>query len=68
MTTVKVTIDDSLPFSDLRTVLSLIRGVAKIEIADQTAIEKQQGEYEQLKNAFLCNSKLTMSNQINKYL
>jgi hypothetical protein len=30
MTTVKITIDDSLPLSELETVLSLIRGVTKI--------------------------------------
>jgi len=66
MTTVKITIDDSLPFSDLKTALSLIRGVAKIEIADPL-VSKQQDEYKQLKSAFLNTSKLSMSHQINKY-
>ena len=51
MTTVKITIEDSLPFSDLKTALSLIRGIAKIEVAEYSG-ETDKQEYEQLKNAF----------------
>jgi len=64
MTTVKITIDDSLPLYKLKEALSLIRGIAKIEVADLS--EKE--EYEQLKNAFLNSSKHSMSQQISKYL
>ena len=64
MTTVKITIDDSLPFYKLKEVLSLIRGIAKVEVAEPT--EKE--EYEQLRNAFLNSSKRFMSQQISKYL
>ena len=67
MTVVKITIDNSLPFSELKTALSLFRGVTKIEVADSFA-ETERKEYEQLKNAFLSNSKRTMAQQINKYL
>ena len=55
MTTVKITIDDTLPFSDLRTALSLIRGVSKIEFVNYS-VETDKHEYEQLKNAFLNGS------------
>jgi len=44
MTTVKITIEDSLLFSDLKTVLSLIRGVSRVEIADSIGVSKQQDE------------------------
>ena len=67
MTTVKITIDDTLPFSDLRTGLSLIRGVSKIEFADYP-VETDKQEYEQLKNAFLNGSKRSMSQHINKFI
>ena len=67
MPTVKITIDDSLPFSDLRTVLSLIRGVSKIEFTDYS-VETDKQEYEQLKNAFLNGSKRSMSQHINKFI
>ena len=67
MTTVKITIDDSLPFSDLKTALSLIRGIAKIEVAEY-ADETDKKEYEQLKSAFLNGSKQAMSQHISKYL
>ena len=67
MTTVKITIEDSLSFSDLKIVLSLIRGVAKIELAEHSdTIDKQ--EYEQLKGAFLKSSKHSMSQHINKFV
>jgi len=67
MTTVKITIDDTLPFSDLRTALSLIRGVSKIEFANYS-VETDKQEYEQLKNAFLNGSKRSMSQHINKFI
>ena len=65
MTTVKLTIDDTFPLPELRTVLSLIRGVRRIEVAEPN-LEKQ--EYEQLRAAFLNNSKRSMSQQIKKYV
>ena len=64
MTTVKITIDDSLSLYKLKEALSLMRGIAKVEVAEPTAKE----EYEQLKNAFLSSSKRSMSQQISKYL
>ena len=64
MTTVKITIDDSLPLYKLKEALSLIRGIARIEVTEST----EKAEYEQLKNAFFNNSKLSMSQQISKYL
>ena len=67
MTTVKITIDNSLPFSDLKTVLSLIRGISKIEIAEY-ADETDRHEYEQLRDAFLNGSKRSMSHHISKYI
>jgi hypothetical protein len=67
MTTVKITIDDTLPFSDLRTALSLIRGIAKIEVADYSC-ETDKQEYTQLKNAFLNGSKHSMSQHISKFI
>ena len=67
MTTVKITIDDTLPFSDLKTVLSVIRGISKIEIADYS-VETDKQEYEQLKNAFLNGSKRSMSQHISKFI
>jgi len=67
MTTVKITIDDTLPFSDLKTALSLIRGVAKIEIAECSG-ETDSQEYEQLKSAFLNGSKCSMSQHISKFI
>ncbi len=67
MTTIKITIDDSLPLAKLETVLSLIRGVTKIEVAESSA-EAEKNEYEQLKDAFLSTSKRSMAQQINKYL
>ena len=69
MTTVKITIDDRLPFSELKRILSLMRGVTKIEIAEfSTETEKEKEEYETLKNAFLKSSRYAMTQQINKYL
>jgi hypothetical protein len=67
MTTVKITIDDSLPFAKLKTALSLFRGVTKIEVAEYS-VETEKKEYEQLKDAFLNGSKRSMAQQINKYL
>ena len=67
MTTVKITIDDSLPFSDLKTVLSLIRGIAKIEVAEYN-VENDRQEYKELRNAFLNSSKRSMSQYISKFL
>jgi len=67
MTTVKITIDDSLPFSDLKTALSLIQGIAKIEVAEYSD-ETDKKEYEQMKIAFLNGSKHAMSHHISKYL
>ena len=64
MTTVKITIDDSLSLHKLKEALSSIRGITKIEVAKST--EKE--EYEQLKSAFLNSSKRSMAQQINKYL
>jgi hypothetical protein len=68
MTTVEITIDDSLPLSKLRTVLSLIRGVTRIEIAESHYVDTEKKEYEQLKTAFLNGSRHSMAQQINKYL
>jgi hypothetical protein len=67
MTTVKITIDDTLPFSDLKTALSLIRGIAKIEVANYSG-ETDNKEYEQLKNAFLNGSKHSMSQHISRFI
>ena len=67
MTTVKITIDDSLPFSDLKTVLSLIRGIAKVEVAEYN-VENDRQEYRELRNAFLNSSKRSMSQYISKFL
>jgi hypothetical protein len=67
MTTVKITIDDTLPFSDLKTVLSLIRGISKIEFADYS-VGTDKNEYEQLKSALLNGSKRSMSQHINKFI
>ena len=67
MITVKITIDDTLPFSDLKTALSLIRGVSKIEVAEHLPDNDKQ-EYEQLKNAFFNGSKRSMSEHINKFV
>ena len=67
MTTVKITIDDSLPFSDLKTVLSIIRDIAKIEVAEYPNKTDKQ-EYEQLKGAFLNGSKRSMSQHINIFI
>ena len=66
MTTVKITIDDSLPFAKLKTVLSLFRGVTKIEVAEY-CVETEKKEYEQLKDAFFNGSKRSMAQQISKY-
>ena len=66
MTTVKITIDDSLPFSELKTVLSLIRGVSKIEVSGNSD-ETDKQEYEQMKNAFLNGSKRSMSRHLSKF-
>jgi hypothetical protein len=67
MTTVKITIDDTLPFSDLKTVLSLIRGISKIEVPEYFS-ETGNQEYEQLKSAFLNGSKHSMSQHISKFV
>ena len=67
MTTVKITIDDSLPLVKLKTALSLIRGVTRIEVANPP-VDTDMREYEQLKEAFLNGSKRSMAQQINKYL
>ena len=67
METVKITIDDNLPLSELKRVLSLIRGVIEIEGAESSA-ETEKEEYEKLKNAFLNSSRHAMAHQINKYL
>ena len=67
MTTVTITIDDSLPLAKLKTALSLFRGITKIEVAE-TSAEAGKMEYEQLKDIFLSSSKRSMSQQISKYL
>ena len=67
MATVKITIDDSISFSKLKTVLSLIRGVTKIEISD-LSVKTEKEEYEQLKNAFFNGSKHSIAKQLDKYL
>jgi len=67
MRTVKITIDDTFPFSELKTVLSLIRGIAKVEIAEYSATTDKQ-EYEQLKSVFFNGSKRSMSQHINKFV
>ena len=67
MTTVKITIDDSLPLYKLKEALSLIRGIARIEVTEVTE-STEKAEYEQLKNVFFNNSKRSMSQQISKYL
>ena len=67
MTAVKITIDDSLPFSDLKTVLSLIRGITKVEVAEYND-ENDSQEYKELRNAFLNSSKRSMSQYISKFL
>ena len=66
MTTVKVTIDDSLPFLKLKAALSLFRGVTKIEVSE-SSVENEKQEYEQLKDTFFSNSKRSMAQHINKY-
>jgi len=67
MTTVKITIDDSLPLAKLKTALSLFRGVTRIEIAE-SYVDTNTIEYEQLKDAFFYGSKHSMAQQISKYL
>ena len=67
MKTVTITIDESLPLYKLKEALSLIRGIAKIEVAE-FADPTEKVEYEQLKNAFLNSSKRSMSHQMSKYL
>ena len=67
MTTVKITIDNTLPFSDLKTVLSLIRGISNVEVAEYYD-ESDSQEYEQLKNTFLNGSKRSMSHYISKFI
>ena len=67
MTTVKITIDDSLRFSDLKTVLSLIRGVSKVEIAEYHD-DTDSMEYGQLRNAFFSGSRRSMSQHISKFV
>jgi len=67
MTTVSITIDDSLPLCKLKEALSLIHGIAKIEVAE-IADSAEKAEYEQLKNAFLSGSKRSMAQQMSKYL
>jgi len=66
MRTLKITIDDSLPFADLKTALSLIRGIAKIEVADYSE-ETDKQEYDLLKNVFFESSKRSMSQHLNKF-
>ena len=63
MTTIKITIDDSLPFAELKTILSLIRGVTKVEITD-FSVDSEKKEYELLKTAFLNSSKRFMAQQL----
>jgi len=67
MTTVSITIDDTMPFSDFKPALSLIRGVAKVEVAECSDKADRQ-EYEQLRNAFLSGSKRSMSHHISKFI
>ena len=66
MTTLKITIDDSLPFSDLKTALSLIRGITKIEVANYSD-ETDKQEYDLLKNVCFDNSKRSMAQYISKF-
>ncbi|MDD4192844.1 MAG: hypothetical protein PHI28_16020 [Mangrovibacterium sp.] len=65
MTTVKITIDDSLSFSELKAALSLIRGVLAVEIADT---DQQEDDKEHLKEAFFAGSKRAMAKHFEKYL
>ena len=67
MTTVRITVDDTLPFSDLKNALSLIRGISKIEV-DENSVATDHIEYEQLKSSFFNGSKRTMSQHISKYI
>ena len=67
MTTVKATMDDALPFFDLKIVPSLIRGITKAEIAEYSN-ETDRQEYEQLKNVFLNTSRCSMSQHIRKFV
>jgi len=64
---VKITIDDSLQFSELKNALSLIRGISKIEV-DGYSEETDKQEYEKMKGAFLNGSKRAMSHHISKFL
>jgi len=67
MTTVSTTIDDTLPFSDFKIALSLIHGIAKVEVAECSDQADRQ-EYEHLRNAFLNSSKRSMSHHISKFI
>jgi len=67
MTTVRITVDDTLPFSDLKTVLSSIRGISGIEVEGNSEATDQL-EYEQLKSSFFNGSKRTMAQHISKYI
>jgi hypothetical protein len=67
MTTIKITVDDSLSFSKLQTALSLIHGITKIEV-EKSSVDLEKKEYEQLKIAFLNSSKHSMAHQISKYI
>ena len=67
MTTARITMDDALTFSDLKTALLLTRGIAKVEVAEYSDKADRQ-EYEQMKNAFLSSSKRSMSHHISKFI
>jgi len=67
MTTVKITIDDSLRFSDLKPALPLVRGISKKTVAEYHN-DTDNIEYGQLRNAFFCGSRRSMSQHISKFL
>ncbi len=69
MTTVRITIDDNLPFSKLKEMLSALPGVKAIEvIKDVKNRKKYKQQEEEEKELFLTNSKRAMLTQIEKYL
>ncbi len=61
-------IDDSLSFSELKTALSLIRGVLDVELADPNeSVKEEKKKQEQLKEVFFENSKRAMAGHVEKY-
>ena len=66
MTTARITIDDTLLFSDLKTALSLFRVISGIEVDENSEVTDKL-EYEQFKSSFFNGSKRTMAQHISKY-